>query len=161
MEESTPKKPISFPVLLLLALLGMLLFSLLMYFTGWGAEWQKDTYEEERARKRVAAHDQLRSEAVMRLSTVGWVNEAEGMVHLPLGQAIELTLLELATKPVTASDVPVALPTALPADAPADAEEEAAPGEEEENGVSAEELQEVVEESAVVEEESEEVEVEG
>lgn len=121
--ETRSEKQTPFFLIILGALLGFLLFSILIFVTGLGAEGQEDAYEEQRGRQRLATAEQLRQDNIKQLTTVGWVNQEAGVVHVPVGQAMLQVMADLRDKPVKASDVKV--PPPVPAEAPATDETEA------------------------------------
>ncbi len=118
--ETSAKKPVPFMLMLVGALLGFLLFAILMLVTGWGAEWQKDLYEEKRARLRTETTRALTEADVLQLTNLEWIDREAGVVRIPVVQAIDLTMAELADQPITASEVSVIPP--LPPETPAEGE---------------------------------------
>jgi len=114
--ETRSEKQTPFFLIILGALLGFLLFSIFIFLTGLGAEGQENAYEEQRGRERLATAQQLRENNIKQLTTVGWVDQEAGVVHVPVGQAMLQAMAELRDKPIKASDVKV--PPPVPAQAP-------------------------------------------
>ena len=63
------------------------------------------SYEEKRAEARLKRITQLRREDRRKLSTYAWSDKAKGVVQIPVGRAIELTLAELKAQNPAASTV--------------------------------------------------------
>ncbi len=89
-----------------------------------------------RAEERTKAHEELLAENTRRLTTYGWFDKAKGQVQIPIDQAVEMTIEELASRspqpagpivppvPATAAPEPVVepAPEATPASATEPAE---------------------------------------
>lgn len=83
-----------------------------------------DTSEAERAAKRIAIRQQVEETARKRLTSVGWVDQAKAIAHIPLTDAMTLEIEALKKKPVRAAN-PIAMPPAVAAPAPAKTETKA------------------------------------
>jgi hypothetical protein len=71
-----------------------------------------DIVADERSNKRIELRKKVDQDDSERLTKVAWVDKAKGVVHLPIGRAKELVVLELAAKKPAASSV--ALDPVLP-----------------------------------------------
>lgn len=97
-------------VVLLFAFFGLLAMVLLR------AAPRGDTYEAKRAKARYEKLEAAQKEAIMALTTYGWVDKTKGVARIPITQAMELTVAELAAKkPAPAK--PIAAPEQSPAPA--------------------------------------------
>lgn len=89
-----------------------------------------------RAAERTKAREELEVQDKLRLETYGWVDKAKGTVQIPITQAMELTRVEINSRPPQAAGpivpppaeaAPAAAPAeGTPAEAPAPAETSAA-----------------------------------
>ena len=94
------------------------------------------TYDEQRAVTRKAKLAALRVLEERKLTTYAWTDKAKGVVQVPIGRAVDLTLQDLKNQTVAATTVkaeantsniappylqtaPAAAPAATPAPAPA------------------------------------------
>jgi hypothetical protein len=76
-----------------------------------GASPRGSTYEKKRAKARAEKLRTAQSEMMTALTTYGWVDKAKGVAHIPVTEAMKLTVAELAQKkPATAN--PIATPEA-------------------------------------------------
>jgi len=113
-KTATTKIPIFLAVIF--TFVGLLLFAVFILLAGVGSEGREDRFEEQRAKERLAIHDELLEADLKMLGTVGWVNEKQEIAHVPIDWGIERAMAELSKKPVTASDV--AVPPPMPAQPP-------------------------------------------
>src|SRR5438034_11527052 len=66
-------------------------------------------YEETRAKKRMENLKNLREDAEKALNTYAWIDKNKGVVRIPIGRAMEVTIVQLAQqKPAAAG--PIATP---------------------------------------------------
>jgi hypothetical protein len=70
-------------------------------------------YDTKRGVERLTKRQKLNADEQQLLATYGVVNAPNGVYHIPIEKAVELTLADLKNKPVKASAVP--LPPVLPA----------------------------------------------
>lgn len=89
-------------VVLLFAVFGMVAFVALK------ASPRGDTYEKKRAKNRAEKLDAAQKEYFTALTTYGWVDKAKGVARIPINDAMQLTLAELADKKPAAAG-PIAL----------------------------------------------------
>jgi hypothetical protein len=86
-------------------------------------------YEETRAKKRIEKLKALHEESQKELTTYAWVDKNKGVARIPIDNAMELTVAELAQKkPAPAG--PIATPATQPAaisSSPAEAAAKASP----------------------------------
>ena len=75
---------------------------------------RSDTYEEKRAKARVEKLEQLQKEMNAALTSYAWVDKNKGTVRIPIEQAMQLAMVDLAAKKPA-----VAYPIATPAPQPA------------------------------------------
>lgn len=68
-----------------------------------------DTYEEKRAKARVEKLDQLQKDATAALTSYAWIDKNKGTVRIPIEQAMQLAMADLAAKKPTAA-YPIATP---------------------------------------------------
>jgi hypothetical protein len=67
-----------------------------------------ETYEDERAKQRVAKVLTINTEAQQKLySPAHWIDQAKGTVQLPIDTAMDLVIADYQTKPVQPSQVKV------------------------------------------------------
>lgn len=75
-----------------------------------------NSYEEKRARVRAEKLEAAQKETMTALTTYGWVDQSKGVARIPITQAMQLTVAELAEKkPAPAG--PIAAPEQSPAPA--------------------------------------------
>src|SRR5260370_1980390 len=99
-------------IVLLFALFGVIVLAVI------GPAPRGSDYEETRARKRADVLKTTRDEATKALTTYGWIDKNKGVARVPIGRAIELTIVELAQrKPAPAG--PIVTPEPQAAAAPA------------------------------------------
>lgn len=117
-----------------LTLAGFLCFLVFSYFAyRWNMAFDGlDPYEEQRAAERLDLREKLSAESRARLSALGWVDQAKGVVQIPIAEAMKLQVAALKSKPVTAANpvepIPApAAPPPSPAPAPATPSEGVAP----------------------------------
>ena len=92
-------------VVLLFLLFGVIVLALV------GPAPRGDTFEETRAKKRAEILKTAREADAKELGSYGWVDKNKGIVRLPVGRAIELTVAQLGRqKPAPA--YPIASPAA-------------------------------------------------
>lgn len=72
-----------------------------------------DTSEAERAAKRIAIRQQVEENARKRLTSVGWVDQAKAIAHIPLTDAMALEIEALKKKPVRAANPIAAAPAVV------------------------------------------------
>ena len=73
-----------------------------------------DTYEEKRAKARMEKLEQLQKDATAALTSYAWVDKNKGTVRIPIEQAMQLAMADLAAKKPTAAYA-IATPTPQPA----------------------------------------------
>ncbi len=83
--------------------------------------------EDNRAAARIEKREALQKADDERLGTVGWVDKAKGVAHIPLADARKLVLAELNSKKPAASQVKVEPALPMPAPYDPDAKEPAPP----------------------------------
>jgi len=99
-------------VVLLFVLFGVIVLALI------GPSPRGNDYEKKRAKSREQKLKTLREEDAKALTTYGWIDKNKGAVRIPVAQAMDLTIAELAQKkPVPAG--PIATPTPSTAASPA------------------------------------------
>lgn len=107
-------------IVLLFAVFGLFVLVVI------GASPRGDHYEKQRAQARTERLKKAREETTKALTTYGWVDKAKGTAHLPITQAMHLTMMELSQKQPTAAN-PIA-PETPPAGAQAAAPASPPPG---------------------------------
>lgn len=75
-----------------------------------------NTYEKKRAKTRVEKLMAAQKEMLTELTTYGWVDKTKGVARIPINQAMELTVAELAQKKPAPAN-PIAAPEQSPAPA--------------------------------------------
>src|SRR3989442_4404379 len=84
-------------VVLLFALFGVIVLAII------GPSPRSSDYEETRAKKRMENLKTSREEADKALNTYAWIDKNKGVVRIPIGRAMELTIAQLAQqKPAAA-----------------------------------------------------------
>src|SRR5207249_7823521 len=92
-------------VVLLFALFGVIVLAII------GPSPRRSDYEETRAKKRMENLKTSREDADKALNTYAWIDKNKGVVRIPIGRAMELTIAQLAQqKPAAAG--PIATPEA-------------------------------------------------
>ena len=90
-------------VVLLFALFGVIVLAII------GPSPRRSDYEETRAKKRMENLKTSREDADKALNTYAWIDKNKGVVRIPIGRAMELTIAQLAQqKPAAAG--PIAKP---------------------------------------------------
>ena len=90
-------------VVLLFALFGVIVLAII------GPSPRGSDYEETRAKKRMENLKNLREDAEKALNTYAWIDKNKGVVRIPIGRAMEVTIVQLAQqKPAAAG--PIATP---------------------------------------------------
>ena len=90
-------------VVLLFALFGVIVLAII------GPSPRSSDYEERRAKKRMENLKNLREDAEKALNTYAWIDKNKGVVRIPIGRAMEVTIVQLAQqKPAAAG--PIATP---------------------------------------------------
>jgi hypothetical protein len=90
-------------VVLLFALFGVIVLAII------GPSPRGSDYEETRAKKRMENLKTSREDADKALNTYAWIDKNKGLVRIPIGRAMELTIAQLAKqKPAAAG--PIATP---------------------------------------------------
>ncbi|MCS7063260.1 MAG: hypothetical protein NZM04_04325 [Methylacidiphilales bacterium] len=84
----------------LLALLGFLIFGIAAYYLITTERAKNPTFDEKAAQARLERLSKLQEEERLRLHSYGWIDQAAGIVHIPIEKAIPLTVKELSQKPV-------------------------------------------------------------
>jgi hypothetical protein len=74
----------------------------------------RQTVDDQRANARKTKLADLRKADAERLTTAGWIDQAKGIVHLPIEDAKKLVLAELRGKKPVASQVKVEPPLPMP-----------------------------------------------
>jgi hypothetical protein len=88
---------------LLFALFGVIVLAII------GPSPRGSDYEETRAKKRMENLKTSREDADKALNTYAWIDKNKGLVRIPIGRAMELTIAQLAQqKPAAAG--PIATP---------------------------------------------------
>lgn len=110
--ESTRHQPSGFGTLIW-ALCFFFIFALLIVV---GVRWAKtgENYEDKRASARVKIHDDRAKDDHEKLTTVGWVDQAKGVVRIPIADARRIALNELKAKKPAPSSVKVEPPLPMP-----------------------------------------------
>jgi len=105
-----PKKGFSFLLLAGVLLLVLLVIVGTVVVTQSGSATENE--DAARAAVRTKNLSELQASDAALLNSYGWVNQAKGIVHIPISQAMELTVPALNAKPVS---MPAAVtPTAIP-----------------------------------------------
>jgi hypothetical protein len=73
-----------------------------------------NTYEKKRAKARAEKLDAAQKESLSALTTYGWVDKTKGVARIPINNAMELTVKELAQKKPAPAN-PIATPEQSPA----------------------------------------------
>jgi len=90
-------------VVLLFALFGVIVLAII------GPSPRSSDYEETRAKKRMENLKNLREDAEKALNTYAWIDKNKGVVRIPIGRAMAVTIAQLAQqKPAAAG--PIATP---------------------------------------------------
>ena len=97
-------------VVLLFAFFGLLVWVIV------AASPRGNTYEKKRAKMRVEKMMAANKETLNELTTYGWVVKTKGVARIPINQAMELTVVELAQKKPAPAN-PIAAPEQSPAPA--------------------------------------------
>jgi hypothetical protein len=63
-----------------------------------GAMSRGDTYEEKRAKARMEKLEQLQKDAAAALTSYAWVDKKKGTVRIPIEEAMQMTVADLAAK---------------------------------------------------------------
>jgi hypothetical protein len=107
-------------VIALFFLFGVIVFAVV------GPAPRGDTYEQERAKKRVENLKSVRDADAKELGSYAWIDKNKGVVRIPIDRAIEFAAVELANqKPAPAG--PIATPAPQASQPPAGAATPAAP----------------------------------
>ncbi|MEY2497820.1 MAG: hypothetical protein QOD12_1376 [Verrucomicrobiota bacterium] len=99
-------------IVLLFAFFGLLALVVI------GASPRGNTYEKKRAKARAEKLQAAQSEMMTALTTYGWVDKTKGVAHIPVTDAMKLTVAELAQKKPAPAN-PIATPEAAQSPAPA------------------------------------------
>ena len=92
-------------VVLLFALFGVIVLAII------GPSPRGSDYEETRAKKRIENLKTSREDADKALNSYAWIDKNKGLVRIPIGRAMEVTIAQLAQqKPAAAG--PIATPEA-------------------------------------------------
>ena len=110
---------------------GVVLLFVVFGFFVWvviGAMSRGDTYEETRAKARMEKLEQLHKDATAALTSYAWLDKNKGTVRIPIEQAMQLTMADLAAKkpapayaiatPAPTTQTGAAAPSPLPGAAP-------------------------------------------
>jgi hypothetical protein len=101
-------------IVLVFAFFGLLAFVALK------ASPRGNTYEQKRARTRAEKLDAAQKENLAALTTYGWVDKSKGVARIPINDAMQLMLVELAEKkPTAAGPIGAESPSAAPQTSPA------------------------------------------
>lgn len=95
-------------VLLLFVIFGLLVWVIL------NAIPRGDTYEAKRAKARMEKLEQLQKDATVALTSYAWIDKNKGTVRIPIEQAMQLAMADLAAKKPMAA-YPIATPAPEPA----------------------------------------------
>lgn len=118
-------QPIRIGVSLAKAIFGFFVMGILAVFVRMTFH-SDESYEDQRRDLRLDRLTKLQKEDRETLARYGWADKAKGVVHIPIEEAMTLTLADLKTKGVAPSSVkaqpnvvnvvpPYALPTPAPA----------------------------------------------
>ncbi len=100
-------------VVVLFAIFGVIVLAII------GPSPRSDDYEQKRAKAREEKLKTLRDENAKALTTYGWIDKAKGTVRVPIEQAMQLTIADLAQKqPAAAGPIATPAPQASAAPAP-------------------------------------------
>lgn len=112
------ENPTRTPSGILTFLTGLIVLVIFAGLVAWwiGSQRTGENVQAKRAEARIATRDRLAKEHADRLATSGWVDKAAGVAHIPLEQAMKLTVSELQQKKPVASTVKVEAP--LPVSVP-------------------------------------------
>src|SRR5436309_13477674 len=77
-----------FGIVLLFALFGVIVLAII------GPSPRRSDYEETRAKKRMENLKTSREDADKALNTYAWIDKNKGVVGIPIGRAMELTIAE-------------------------------------------------------------------
>jgi hypothetical protein len=100
-------------VVLLFALFGVIVLAII------GPSPRGSDYEETRAKKRMENLKTSREDADKALNTYAWVDKNKGVVRIPIGRAMELTIAQLAKqKPAAAGPITTPAPAEAAAGKP-------------------------------------------
>ena len=87
-------------IVLLFALFGIIVLAII------GPMPRGGDYEETRAKKRLEKLKTVREDAEKALNTYAWIDKNKGVVQIPIGRAMELTVADLAKqKPAPAGPI--------------------------------------------------------
>jgi hypothetical protein len=95
-------------IVFLFALFGVIVLAII------GPSPRSNSYEQNRAKKRLDILNKLREEDAKALTTYSWIDKEKQMVRIPIQRAMELTVVQLAQMKPTAAG-PIATPPAPPA----------------------------------------------
>lgn len=117
--SSDQKLPIRTPLTVLqtivFGIIGFAAFAILIFLVAKSFQWYQSKYalpyEVERGQERLAKRLEIEARENEALSTYRWIDKEAQTVALPIERAMELTVAELANKPVQASAV--SIPAAL------------------------------------------------
>src|SRR3954463_4881166 len=99
-------------VVLLFALFGLIALVVVR------AAPRGNDYEKKRAQNRFKKLEDAQKENLAALTTYSWGDKAKGIVHIPITDAMKLTVAQLAQKkPAAAGPIPAESPAASPAPA--------------------------------------------
>ncbi len=103
--ESTRQQPSSFGTFVW-ALFFFFAFTLLVLL---GVRWagRRESYEDKRAEFRLGKSAERQKADLEQLNSAGWVDEAKGVVRIPVAEAKKLVLAELQAKKPAPSSVPL------------------------------------------------------
>src|SRR3954470_3960487 len=99
-------------VVLLFAFFGLLALVIVR------ASPRGDSYEMKRAKARTEKLEAAQKENAAALTTYGWVDKTKGIARIPIENAMQLTMAELAQKKPAPAN-PIAAPATTPASQPA------------------------------------------
>jgi hypothetical protein len=114
--EDTRRQPSGFSTFLW-AIFFFFIFALIVIVWVRGSG-PKDSYEDKRGLQRAQIREDLLKQANEKLASAAWVDQAKGVVRIPIADAKSAVLAELKSKEKGPSQVKVDpwLPPALPAD---------------------------------------------
>ena len=113
--EDSRRQPSGFSTFLW-AIFFFFLFALIVIVWVRGSG-QKETYEDKRANERIKIRDENAKQALEKLTTAAWIDQAKGVVRIPIADAKKVVLADLQSKTPGPSQVKVD-PWLPPAPAP-------------------------------------------
>ncbi len=110
--ESTRHQPSGFSTFLwALCILFVFILAIVFFVRSAG---RRDNYETKRAAERLKIRNARRDDDNVKLTTAGWVDQAKGVVRLPIADAKKVALAELQARKPAPSSVKVEPPLPMP-----------------------------------------------